>query len=468
MLLYERLAGELRTQIAQGVLRAGERLPSIRQLASGHGVSAATAVQACLQLEREGLAVARPRSGYFVRAAAPQLPVSRAPRRRAPGKVTNPALQDVLDMLARSDLLPLHSATPAAELLPQAALAGSLARCLRRSTEATLDYAPPQGHAALRRQIALRYAQLGVAVAPDEIVLTAGAMEAINLALRTVTVPGDIVVVEAPTYHGILQAVADLQLKVLEVPNLPGKGIDVLRLEQLLEQHPVRAAVVVPNFNNPLGSVTGDAAKQAMLASCARHGVVAIDDDVYGELAWSGERPSPLRRWDNQGIVISCGSFSKILAPGLRLGWLVGGPWTDALVRAKYFSTVGGAALPQLAMADYLQQHDLERHLRRLRRALAGNAQRMHDAIARYWPAGTRVTEPSGGLSLWLQLPDGGDGQALCEAALAARIGTSPGVLFSSRGDYADCLRLSCGLPWGGSLDRALRQLGRLAVSGIG
>lgn len=463
MLLYERLAAELRTQIAQGVLRAGERLPSIRQLASGHGVSAATAVQACLQLEREGLAVARPRSGYFVRAATPQLPASRPPRRRAPGKVNNPALQGVLDMLARSDLLPLHSATPAAELLPQSALTASLTRCLRRSAEATLDYAPPQGHLALRRQIALRYAQLGVAVSPDEIVLTAGAMEAINLALRTVTVPGDIVVVEAPTYHGILQAVADLQLNVLEVPNLPGKGIDVVRLEQLLEQHAVRAAVVVPNFNNPLGSVTDDAAKQAMLASCARHGVVVIDDDVYGELAWSGERPSPLRRWDSHGIVISCGSFSKTLAPGLRLGWLVGGPWTDALVRAKYFSTVGGAALPQLALADYLQQHDLERHLRRLRRALADNAQRMHDAIARYWPAGTRVTEPSGGLSLWLQLPDDGDGRALCEAALAQGIGTSPGVLFSSRGDYADCLRLSCGLPWGEPLDRALRQLGRLA-----
>lgn len=467
MLLYERLARELRSQIAQGALRAGERLPSIRQLAQGHGVSAATAVQACLQLEREGLAVARPRSGYFVRAAAPQLPAARPPRRRVPGTVSNPALQDVLDMLARSDLLPLHSATPAPSLLPQSALTASLARCLRHGAAAALDYAPPQGHPALRRQIAQRYAQVGAAVAPDEIVITAGAMEAINLALRTVTAPGDVVLVETPTYHGILQTVAALQLKVLEVPNLPGQGIDVARLEQLLQQNTVRAAVVIPNFNNPLGSLTSDAAKQALLECCAKHGTVVIEDDIYGELAWSGQRPSPLRRWDRHGIVISCGSFSKTLSPGLRVGWLAGNQWTDALVRAKYFSTVGSASLPQLAMADYLQRHDLERHLRRLRRTLADNGQRLHEAIARHWPAGTRASEPQGGLSLWLQLPAGGDGRALFEAALAKGIGTSPGVLFSSRGGYADCLRLSCGLPWDEKLDRALKQLGQLAARAV-
>jgi DNA-binding transcriptional MocR family regulator len=467
MLLYERLAEELREQIAQGALSAGERLPSIRQLAQGHGVSAATAVQACLQLEREGLAVARPRSGYFVRAALPQPPVTRPSRRRVPGTISNPALQDVLDMLARSDVLPLHSATPARSLLPQTALSASLSRCLRHGQAASLDYAPPQGHLPLRRQIAQRYAQVGTAVAPDEIVITAGAMEAINLALRVVTKPGDVVLVETPTYHGILQTVAALPLKVLEVPNLPGQGIDVVRLEQLLQQNTVRAAILIPNFNNPLGSLTSDADKQALLKICARHGTVVIEDDIYGELAWSGQRPSPLRRWDKQGTVISCGSFSKTLAPGLRVGWLVGGPWTEALVRAKYFSTVGSASLPQLAIADYLQRHDLERHLRRLRRTLAENGQRMHEAIVRHWPAGTRASEPQGGLALWLQLPPGGDGRALFDAALAKGIGTSPGIVFSSRGNYTDCLRLSCGLPWDDRLDRAMKQLGQMATSTI-
>ncbi|GLQ89255.1 aminotransferase-like domain-containing protein [Dyella flagellata] len=462
MLLYQQLASQLRTQIAQGSLRAGERMPSIRQLAHSHGVSIATAVQACLQLEREGLTQARPRSGYFVRAITPPVPAVRPSRRRTPGTVSNPMLQDVLDMLARSDLLPLHSATPSPTLLPQSALTASLSRCLRRMPSAALDYAPPQGHLALRRLIAQRYAQVGVTVSPDEIIITAGAMEAISLALRTLTQPGDVVLVESPTYHGILQAVADLKLKVLEVPNLPDRGIDVARLELLLRQHQVRAAVLVPNFNNPLGSVTPDQAKQALLKSCARHKTIVIEDDIYGELAWSGQRPSPLRRWDRHGSVITCGSYSKILAPGLRVGWLVGSDWTDALLRTKYFSTVGSASLPQLALAEYLERHDLQRHLRQLCRALADNAQRMHEAIARHWPSSTRACTPQGGLSLWLQLP-GMNAKTLFDAALREGIGTSPGMLFSSRGEYADCLRLSCGLPWSEALDRALRRLGQLA-----
>jgi DNA-binding transcriptional MocR family regulator len=464
MLLYEQLASALRTQLAQGILGAGERLPSIRQLSRSHGVSAATAVQACLQLEREGLVQARPRSGYFVRASSPNPPTARPIRRRAPGAVNNPMLQGVLDMLARNDLLPLHSATIAPELLPQAALTAALSHCLRRTPIAALDYAPPQGHPPLRRQIAQRYAQIGTSVAPDEIVITAGAMEAISLALRTVTAPGDVVLVESPTYHGILQAIAALKLKVLEVPNLPGQGIDVARLDQLLQQNTVRAAVLVPNYNNPLGSLTDDAAKQALLASCVRHRTVVIEDDIYGELTWSGQRPSPLRRWDRHGSVITCGSFSKILTPGLRVGWLVGGEWTDALLRAKYFSTVGSASLSQLAIAHYLQQHDLERHLRKLRIALADNGQRLHEAIGRYWPSETRACTPQGGLSLWLQLPRDIDTYALFEAALAEGIGISPGGLFSSRGDYGDCLRLTCGLPWSEKLERALKRLGQLAA----
>jgi DNA-binding transcriptional MocR family regulator len=464
MLRYERLAAQLRGQIADGVLRAGERLPSIRRLAAAHGVSAATAVQACLQLEREGLAQARPRSGYYVRGTSPP-PRSQPPRRRVPHAVDNPALQRLHEVLGRSDLLPLHNASPAPALLPASALAAALARTLRRQRDQALAYAEPQGHAPLRRMIAQRYAHLATPVAPDEVVVTAGAMEAIGLALRTLTAPGDVVLVETPTYHGILQAVAALRLKVLELPHRPGGGVDLARLDSLLAQAPVRAAVLVPNFHNPLGSVLSDADKQTLLASCARHRTVVIEDDIYGDLGWSGQRPPPLRHFDRHGQVITCSSFSKTLAPGLRVGWLLGGDWTDALVRAKYHATVGNPALPQLALADFLQRHDQERHLRRLRTRLADNACRMRSAIARWWPAGTRCNDPAGGLSLWLQLPPGGDAGALFEASLAERIGVSPGALFSSRGDYRDHLRLGCGLPWDPALDAALKRLGSLAAA---
>lgn len=464
MLRYETLAAHLRTQIVQGVLCAGERLPSIRRLAQAHGVSAATAVQACLQLEREGLALARPRSGYYVRAQA-TVPNTPPPRLRVPRAVNNPALHDLLDLLARTDLLPLHTAVPAPTLLPGNALAGALARTLRHSRTQALNYAPPQGHPPLRRMIAQRYAQLATPVSPDEVVVTAGAMDAIGLALGVVTAPGDVALIETPTYHGILQAVAAKRLKVVELPRRGDDGLDLARLDAILESCRVRVAVLVPNFHNPLGSVLGDADKRALLDRCARHATVVIEDDVYGELAWSGQRPAPLRQFDPHGRVITCGSFSKTLAPGLRIGWLLGAGWTDALVRAKYHATVGAPALPQLALADYLQHHDQERHLRRLRHALADNALRLRAAIERYWPADTCCSDPSGGLSLWLRLPPGGDGGALFEAALSAGIGLSPGHLFSSRGEYRDYLRLSCGLPWDEGLEAAMRQLGQLAAA---
>jgi DNA-binding transcriptional MocR family regulator len=371
MLLYETIAAGLRRQIAQGTLHAGERLPSVRRLAQAHQVSAATAVQACLQLEREGLVQARPRSGHFVHARPTSLPAAPVSRRQAPGKVANPALQRLLELPQRPGLMHLHAAVPDPSLLPHAALSAALSRTLRRRPAAALDYAPSPGDPALRRQIALRYEHTGTAMTADEIVITAGATEALSLALRVAASPGDVVLVETPTYYGILQAVAALGLKVLEVPNRLDRGIDVARLDRLLQQTPVRVAILVPNFSNPTGSLTSDADKQALLASCARHGTVVIEDDIYGELAWSGQRPLPLRHWDTSGNVITCGSFSKTLAPGLRVGWLAGGAWTEALGRAKYFSSSCNASLPQMALGEYLARHGLERHLRRLRRAVA-------------------------------------------------------------------------------------------------
>ncbi|WP_408951060.1 PLP-dependent aminotransferase family protein [Lysobacter sp. Hz 25] len=464
-LLYERLADRMRRQIQRGVLRAGERLPSLRRLGRDQRISLATAVEAYQQLEREGLIEARPRSGYYVRSAPMQAP--RSPRARhlsrAPMPVRNPALLGVLDVQSRRDLVPLHAATPAAAFLPTAALAASVTRAMRRDPGTALGYTVPQGLPELRERIAQRYGQCGVEIDPDEIVVTAGAMEAISLTLRTVTRPGDIVILETPTYHGLLQAVAAQGLRVLEVPNRPGLGIDAAQVRELLERHAVRAALLVPNFNNPLGSLTGDADKRAIVAACAAHGTVVIEDDLYGELAYSGERPSPLRRYDDGEHVVTCGSYSKILAPGLRVGWMIGGRRTQELLRTKSFSTVATATLPQMALIEHFARHDVERGLRRLRRALADNAQAYRQALLDHWPDGTCVAEPAGGMTLWIELPADIDGQALFEAALERGIGTLPGHLFSNRGDYSHHMRLSCGQPWDRKIETALRTVGELA-----
>jgi DNA-binding transcriptional MocR family regulator len=464
-LLYERLAQRLRGQIQRGVLRAGERLPSLRQLGRDQRISLATAIEAYLQLEREGLIEARPRSGYYVRTASLPAPRAATAHRlaRAPQPIRNPALLSVLDVLGRKDVIPLHATTPALSLLPTAALASAVTRAMRRDAAAALSYAIPQGLPALRQRIAQRYAQCGVDVDPDEVIVTAGAMEAISLALRTVARPGDVVIMETPTYYGLLQAVAAQGLRVIEVPNRPGSGIDAARVSELLERHAVRAAVLVPNFNNPIGSLTGDDDKRALVAACAAHGVVVIEDDLYGELAYSGVRPAPLRAFDHDGTVITCGSYSKMLSPGLRVGWALGGRWASALLRAKCFSTVATATLPQQAIVEYLARHDFDRGLRRLRRALADNAQSYRQALVDHWPQGTRVSEPAGGMALWVELPEAIEGQALFEAALAKGIGILPGHLFSNRGDYRHHVRLSCGLAWDTKTQAALRTVGRLA-----
>lgn len=463
--LYERIAASLGHQIRQGTLRAGERMPSLRQVGRDHGVSVSTAIEAYAHLERQGLLEARPRSGHYVRALPAPPPSASAPARldRTPQPVRQPGLLRVLDQTARDARVPLHSATPAPTLLPAAALRNALHRVLRREPDAAVRYAAAEGEHDLRRRIAARYAHAGVDVDPQEVVITAGAMEAISMALRVVTSPGDVVLLETPTYHGLLQAVAAFGLRVLEVPTHAGTGIDVACLHRQLARQPVRAAVLVPNFGNPQGSLTDDAGKRAIVAACAAHGATVIEDDLYAELAFSGERPSPMRRFDTGGHVVTCGSYSKMLAPGLRVGWVLGGRWAEDLLRVKSFSTVATATLPQLAIAEHLARHGLDRHLRRLQRALGDNAQRSRDAIIRHWPAGTRVGEPAGGLSLWVQLPPDVDGRALHEAGLARGIGSLPGELFSLRGDHRHHLRLGCGLPWSAQIESALRTLGRLA-----
>ena len=466
MKLYETLAAEIEELIAQGVLRPGEKLPSVRAQQERRGVSPSTVFQAYYQLEAQGVIQARPRSGYFVaaRRVPPEPEVSRPDAASTAVDVSSLVFQ-VLDASRAPGMVPFGSAFPSPLLFPLEKLGRSVSYSMRRidpwSTVADL----PPGNAELRRQIALRYQLDGAPVAADDIIITNGALEALNLCLQAVARPGDTVLVESPSFYAALQSLERLELKAVEVATHPREGMDLGALAQALEQHKPKACWLMTSFQNPLGSLMPPEKKQALVALLTQHGVPLIEDDVYGELYFGAHRPALAKRYDSGGIVMHCSSFSKCLAPGFRVGWAAPGRYARAVERLKLTTSLAAAMPSQLALADYLGQGGYERHLRQLRGVLERQRDRMLDAISSHFPAGTRVTRPQGGYFLWVELPEGTDALALHAQALASGISIAPGPMFSAKRDYAHCIRLNYGHIWDASHASALATLGRLAHS---
>ncbi len=462
--IYLALAERLRARIAKGTLRPGERVPSVRAMSRQARVSAGTVVQAYEHLAARGEIEARPRSGYYVSAARLD---EVSPRRRASLQPRTPpvALLDrVLALSATPDLLPLHAATPAPALLPTRKLAAITRDILRRIPERVHAYHHAPGLPELRAQIARRLAGRGLDVGADDITITAGTLEAITLSLQVLTRPGDAILVESPTYHSLMQTIEARGLKIVEVRSLGARGLDLEQAFEALATQPIRAALLIPSFANPTGASLDDDARRELARACARHRVPVIEDDIYAELAFDGQRPTPLKAFARDpDDVILCGSVSKMLSPGLRIGWTVNARWREALIRAKTFTSSAPPALSQHVVAAMYRGTELDRSLRRLRATLATNMGRFRQAIAMHWPAGTRVSQPRGGLVLWIQLPEGHDADVLFERARERGIGLLPGSLFSAQGGFRAHLRLSFGVEWNARCERALIDLGRLA-----
>jgi DNA-binding transcriptional MocR family regulator len=469
--LYEALAQEIEDMVRRQVLRPGERLPSVRQQHARRGVSPATVFQAYYLLEARGVIEPRPRSGYYV---TPQrAPLADAPEpeaSRPDGASTTVDVSslvfDVLDAARSRAVVPFGSAFPSPLLFPLPKLARALASSMRRldpwSTVADLS----PGNAELRRQIALRYQLDGVQVSAEDIVITNGALEALNLCLQAVARPGDTVLVESPAFYAALQALERLELKAVEVATHPRDGMDLDALAAALARHRPKACWLMTSFQNPLGSLMPPGKKQALVALLAAHGVPLIEDDVYGELYFGARRPALAKRYDVQGLVMHCSSFSKCLAPGFRVGWAAPGRYAKAVERLKLTTSLGAAMPSQLALADYLGQGGYDRHLRQLRAALARQQGQMLAALAEHFPAGTRITRPQGGYFLWVVLPEQVDALALHRAALQAGIGIAPGPMFSAKREFRNCIRLNYGHPWDDTHAAAIATLGRLAAAG--
>lgn len=465
-LLYERVARLVESQISSGTLRTNERIPSVRAMSRTAKVSVSTVVQAYVHLENIGLIEARPQSGFYVRAPEPRLPEPRPKPARAhkPASIANEVLDMCREALSRSDFVPLNGAFTSPAMYPTQRLNNLVREVLRDHPLNAGQCILPPGHEELRRQIAKRMALAGAPADPAHVVITSGTMDAITLSLRVVCRPGDTVLVESPTYFGLLQAIEHLNLKVVEVPNCPVTGIDVDAVRAVARSTRLGAAVLMPNFNNPSGSLTPDAAKREIVEILTGLHVPIIEDDIYGDLHYGGTRPVSMRAFDDSGLVISCGSVSKTIAFGYRIGWAVSPQYHAEIARAKFYSSVACPTLQQLVLARYYESGGYDRYLRRVRSTLALHSQQAISAIARFFPEGTRVAQPPGGVVLWVELPRNVDGAELFRTAAASRIGVAPGVVFSAKADYRNYIRLSCGLPWTPTLERAVEKLGRLVA----
>lgn len=467
--LYEHLADELGQAIDRGALRAGDRLPSVRRLAQERSVSVATVLEAYLQLENAGLIEVRPKSGHFVRRRLPLTAEPRAPRVcSTPSRVTvSDAYLKILESMRDPELLPFGCATIDASYLPIAALNRIVTQILREMSTVGARYEGAPGLLTLRRQIARRAVDAGVAVSEHDLCTTIGATEGLSLALRAVARPGDVIAVESPAYFGVLQIIEGLGLRSIEIPAHPRTGLDVSALEETLRSQPVRAVMCSPTLLNPLGSIMPDDERERLVRLTRRHDIPIIEDDVYGELVFDGTRPRPLRAFagpseDSHVLLVS--SVSKTLAPGYRVGWVAGGRWHDQILRLKYGQSLACPTLPGMAVAEFLASGGYDRHLRRLRTAVAGNVARYREAIATQFPEGTRVSAPRGGFVLWVELPPGIDALALHEQALRRRIVVAPGPLFSARQRFTNFIRISAGTPWSDRIADGLRTLARLVA----
>ncbi|AJZ61321.1 aminotransferase class I and II family protein [Paraburkholderia fungorum] len=461
---YLQLAVEFESLILNGTLEPGARLPSVRQASSAYRVSSSTVFHAYYTLERRALIVARPRSGYFVASRpAPTKSLAIASKRSIDEADGDSVTIRFMKAQRRCAHPGLGSSEPSSLLFPFGRLSRSLTAATRRMASSRNALSAGKAEAELRRQIALRYIVTGVTVPVEEVVVTSGALDALILCLQVLTRPGDTIAIERPAFHAVQEAVKRLRLKVVEIPVDPHHGLDLGVLAQALLQHPVRACWFMTTLHQPTGATLSDERKEALVRLLAKHGVPLIEDDVFRELHFGSTPAYPAKRFDSNGLVLHCGSFSKSLAPGLRLGWVAAGRYAARIEHARWL-TMGPASVPvQCAIADYLEHGDYDRLLRKLRRELASLQTRMVAAIVRYFPKGTVVVRPPGGFFLWVQLPEGVEAVRLFEMAEAHEIAIAPGAIFSRGREFRRHIRLNYGRPWSPDVEKEMRTLGTLA-----
>jgi DNA-binding transcriptional MocR family regulator len=464
--LYLQIAQNIEYQINEGVLKLGDRLPSTRVLQKEYGVSLSTVLQAYYQLESKSLIVSKPRSGYYVIFSTdriPELPAKSSPRQQSVSGDVSVMITDFYQSISKAEVVNFSLGVPAAELLPVAKLKKAMHETIKKMPDGGTCYDTIQGNANLRRQIAQRTILWGGNLTEQDLVITAGCTSALSLSLMSITQSGDTIIVESPVFFGILQLANILGLRVIELPTDPLSGIDLDALKETLKNVEIKAIILIPNFNNPLGSIMPDENKKEVVRLIQHYQIPLIEDDIYGDIYFGKNRPSTCKAFDDSGLVMWCGSFSKTLAGGYRIGWVAPGKFLPNVMKMKLYISSSTATIPQEAMASFLINGRYDHHLRKLRATLHANSLKYLGTIKEYFPEDTRVSNPKGSFLLWIELNKKIDSQKLYENASTHKISFSPGRIFTLQDQYNHCMRLSYGQLWNEKTENALMKLGNLA-----
>jgi DNA-binding transcriptional MocR family regulator len=465
-LLYLRIAGNIEHQIKTGVLCVGDKLPSLRTICREYGVSQSTALQAYYQLESKTLIESRPQSGYFVRQSLrkqPAIPQTSNPETTPVNDAVEQLIGKVYHSMGAKTKTLLSLGVPSNELLPIAKLNKGLVQAMRDLEGSGTGYEQVQGNEKLRRQIARWSLAMESNLSDDDIITTAGCMNALSYCLMALTERGDTIAVESPVYFGILQLAKSLGLNVLELPTHPQTGIELDALKKAFASGKVKLCMLISNFSNPLGSCMPDEHKKEVVRLLEHYNIPLIEDDLYGDVYFGTHRPKCCKTYDESGMVLWCGSVSKTLAPGYRVGWVAPGKFKDKVLRLKLYHSISSNTITQEVIANFLETGRYENYLRKLRHTLYTNYLQYSRAVCDYFPEGTKASRPQGGFVLWIELARKADTIQLYEKAMKQGISIAPGRMFTLQQQFNNCMRISYGLRWNEQLDEALRVLGKLS-----
>ncbi|SNR42251.1 PLP-dependent aminotransferase family protein [Flavobacterium sp. ov086] len=466
---YEQVAQKIEENINILQLRTGDKAPSVRQVRRDLKVSLNTVFQAYSLLEAKGLIISRPRSGYIINSLSSSLKIPETKSRpMLPANVEITAMAVAMMKNAKENgIVNFSILAPVNEFIPITSLNKAVKASLSEAGNDNFQYPLVDGHPNLLKQISVLSLEWKKPLSPNKILITNGGMEAINLCLDSITSKGDIIAVESPTYHGILQSLERRGLKALEIKVDPQNGLCIDDLELALANNKVAACIFMPRCHNPTGSSMSEENKIRLVELLGRQNIPMIEDDCLGELSFGITKSYPAKAYDNYDNVLYCSSFSKTLAPGFRIGWVSAGKHHLSIEKLKFGSNISTNGILQDAIGKYLESGLYNKHIRKMRNDLQGQMIKYIGAINQYFPHGTKLAVPKGGLSIWIELPTGLNAFEFQKKALSQGIGICPGHIFSSLEYYENFIRLNYCPLWNNKIENAIKNLGDIAASNL-